>query len=90
MFDVKANSRDVRRLASNLKKYQEDMKQASQAAQKAIGAANWNDKQKDQFVGRFKEHNKQISRFVNDQVNEMIKSLNLLASKLEEIERMKM
>lgn len=90
MFDVKASSRDVRKLASSLKKYQGDMKQASQAAQKAISAANWHDRQKDQFVARFQDHNKQINRFVNDQVDEMIKSLNVLASRLEEIERMRM
>lgn len=90
MFDVKASSKDVKKLASSLKKYQADMKQAAQAAQKAIGAANWDDKQKNQFVARFQDHNKQVSRFVNDQVNEMIKHLNVLASKLEEIERMKM
>lgn len=90
MFDVKASSKDVRQLASSLKRYQDDMKQASGAAQKAIAAANWHDKQKDQFVARFNDHNKQVNRFVNDQVNEMIKSLHLLASKLEEIERMKM
>lgn len=90
MFDVKASSTDVRKLASSLKKYQEEMKQASQAAQKAISAANWHDKNKDQFVARFQDHNKQVNRFVNDQVNEMLKSLSLLASKLEEIERMRM
>jgi tripartite-type tricarboxylate transporter receptor subunit TctC len=90
MFDVKASSKDVRKLASSLKRYQEEMKQASQSVQKAIGAANWHDRQKDQFVARFQGHNKQVNRFVNDQVNEMIKSLSVLASKLEDIERMKM
>ena len=82
MFDVKASSKDVRRLATSLKRYQDEIKQASKAVEKAIGAANWHDKQKD--------HNKQVNRFVTDQVNEMIKSLNALASKLEEIERMRM
>lgn len=90
MFDVQASSREVRQLASGLRRYQDEMKQATQTAQKAIAAANWHDKQKDQFVARFQDHNKQVNRFVNDQVNEMLKSLNQLASKLEEIERMKM
>jgi uncharacterized protein YukE len=90
MFDVKASSKDVRRLATSLKRYQDEIKQASKAVEKAIGAANWHDKQKDQFVARYQDHNKQVNRFVTDQVNEMIKSLNALASKLEEIERMRM
>lgn len=89
MFDVKASSKDVRKLATSLKKYQDDMKQASQSAQRAIGAANWHDKQKDQFVARFNDHNKQMNRFVGDQVSQMIKWLNVLAGKLEEIERMR-
>ena len=49
MFDVKASSKDVRRLATSLKRYQDEIKQASKAVEKAIGAANWHDKQKDQF-----------------------------------------
>ena len=90
MFDVQASSREVRQLASGLKRYQNEMKQATQAAQKAIAAADWHDKQKDQFVARFRDHNKQVNRFVDDQVNDMVKLLGQLASKLEEIERMKM
>lgn len=90
MFDVKASSQDVRRLAGSLRRYQDDMKAASQSAQKAIGAAHWHDRQKDQFAARFQEHNRQVNRFVNEQVDEMIKSLHVLASKLEDIERMRM
>jgi hypothetical protein len=90
MFDVKASSKDVRKLTGSLKRYQDEMKQASKSVEKAIGAANWHDKQKDQFVARFHDHNRQVDRFVNNQVNEMIKSLGVLASKLEEIERMRM
>jgi len=90
MFDVKASSKDVRKLSSSLKRYQDEMKQASKSVERAIGAANWHDRQKDQFVARFQDHNKQVNRFVNDQVNEMVKVLNALASKLEEIERMRM
>jgi hypothetical protein len=90
MSQVNASSQDVKRLAGSLKRYQDEMKQASQAAQKAIDAAHWHDKQKDKFVAGFQDHRKQVNRFVNDQVNDMIKSLNLLASKLEEIERMRM
>ena len=80
----------MRKLATSLKRYQDEMRQASKSVEKAIAAANWHDRQKDQFVSRFHDHNKQVNRFVNDQVNEMVKWLTALASKLEDIERMKM
>lgn len=90
MSDVNASSADVRRLADALRRYEEDVKQVSRRVDGSIRSANWRDKKKEQFEARFRDHQKQIDRFMSSQVQDMVRTLNDLARKLEEIERMKM
>lgn len=90
MSDVNASSKDVRKLASALKQYKEESKQVGRRVDGAIRSANWRDRNKDQFEARYRDFTKQMDRFMSTQVDEMVKSLNNLAQKLEEIERMRM
>lgn len=90
MRQVDASSADVRKLASALKQYRDETKQVSRRVDGAINAANWRDGRKDQFEARYRAFAKQIDGFMASQVDDMIRSLNDLARKLEEIERMRM
>ena len=90
MSEVNASSADVRKLASALKQYQEETKQVGWRVDGAIRSANWHDKKKEQFEIRYRDFTKQIDRFMSTQVEGMIRSLNDLARKLEDIERMRM
>lgn len=90
MSQVNASSADVRKLASALKQYKDETKQVGRRVDGAINSANWQDSKKDQFVSRYRDFNKQIDRFMSAQVDDMIRSLNDLARKLDEIERMRM
>lgn len=90
MNDVNASSVDVRRLGAALRRYEQDVKQVSRRVEGAIRAANWHDRKKEQFEIRYRDFQKGVDRFMSSQVQEMVRSLNDLAQKLEEIERMKM
>lgn len=90
MGQVDASSADVRKLASALKQYKEETKQVGRRVDGAINSANWRDSKKDQFEARYRDFTKQMDRFMTSQVDDMIRSLNDLARRLEEIERMRM
>ena len=90
MSQINARSTDVLKLAGALKRYQQDQKQVTKQVSSAISSANWQDKKKEEFEARFKDHSRQLERFVTSQVDEMVKSLNELARKLQDIEQMKM
>jgi len=80
---VHADPADVKRLAKEMQRYQQRIKEASQQAQSAINRANWKDGQKQRFESRFRDHQKQTSRFVDAQVKDFVKQLNALANDLE-------
>jgi len=90
MSDVHANSADVRKLAAALTRYKEEQKQTTSKVRSAINSANWRDSKKEQFEAKFRDFTKQLDRFMSTGVDDMVKSLNDLARKLEEIERMRM
>ncbi|HSL73888.1 MAG TPA: hypothetical protein VK853_05460 [Ilumatobacteraceae bacterium] len=90
MSEVNASSADVRKLAAALKQYKEETKQVGRRVDGAIRSANWHDKNKDQFETRYRDFTRQIDRFMSTQVEDMVRSLNDLARKLEDIERMRM
>jgi uncharacterized protein YukE len=90
MSQVNASSADVRKLASALKQYRDETKKVGRRVDSAINSANWRDAKKDQFEARYRDFSKQIDRFMSAQVDDMVRSLNDLARKLEEIERMRM
>ena len=87
---VIANPADVRKLASALKKYQNEVKAASRGVQKALASANWHDSQKERFEQRYKDLQRSVDRFTNDEVTQMVKTLNELARRLDDIRRMRM
>jgi F0F1-type ATP synthase membrane subunit b/b' len=80
---VHADPADVKKLASALQQYHQKITDASKQAQQAIGRADWHDRQKQQFEGKFKDFQRQTDRFVGSQVKEFVKQLNALASDLE-------
>ncbi len=90
MSDVAARADDVRKLASALQRYQQDVKQASRTVEGALRSANWKDRKKEQFEIRFRDFQKQMDRFMSAEVTDMVRSLNELARKIDEITRMRM
>ena len=87
---VNASSEDVKKLAAALSKYQSEVLSAAKQVQSALGAANWHDRQKDQFEQRYRDLQKGIDRFLSNEVQSMVKSLNELARRLDEIRSMRM
>lgn len=87
---VNASPDDVRRLAGALRNYQQQVANASRSVQKALASANWNDRQKQRFESRYRELQKSIDRFMNDEVVSMVSTLNELARKLDDIKQMRM
>jgi hypothetical protein len=80
---VRADPADVKKLARALQQYQQRVNEASKQARKAIDQANWDDRQKQQFEGSFRNFQKQTDHFVGAQVKDFVKKLNALAADLE-------
>lgn len=89
-MDVNANPADVRKLAAELKRYQDEVRQAGKQVQNALGAARWQDDQKDKFAFKYNDLQRQVERFTGAELEQMIRYLNQLASKLDEIKRMRL
>ena len=87
---VHASPTDIRKLAGALTAYKGEVSAASKRVQGALGSANWHDSRKQQFEARYKDLQKQIDRFMQGEVDQMVKSLNELARRLEEIRSVKM
>jgi len=88
MINVSPN--DVRKLASALGAYKTDVTAASKKVRSALASANWNDKRKTQFEARLADHQKSLDRFVSGEVDQMVKSLNELARRLDDIRNLRM
>jgi hypothetical protein len=80
---VNADPADVKKLASALQHYQQQIADASKQARQAIERAHWQDRQKQQFESRFRDFQGQTDRFVGAQVKDFVKQLNALAGDLE-------
>lgn len=87
---VNASPTDVRKLASALGAYKNDVAAASKRVRGALGAAHWNDSRKTQFESRYKDLQKRIDGFMSAEVDQMIKQLNDLARRLDEIRNIRM
>ncbi len=87
---VNASPGDVKKLAAALANYQRDVVTAGKAVQSALNSAQWHDRQKDQFEVRYRDLQKTLDRFMSTEVQGMVKSLNELARRLEDIRSMKM
>ena len=86
---VHANPDDVKKLAAALSVYQSEVAAAGKKVQGALNAANWHDRQKDNFEARYKDLQKSIDRFMSGEVAAMVKGLNELARRLAEIRSMR-
>jgi len=82
---VHASPQDIRKLAAVLTSFKNEVTSASKRVNGALGSANWHDQRKAQFEGRYKDLQRQLDRFMSGEVDQMVKALNQLASKLEEI-----
>ena len=87
---VNANPEDVRKLASALGVYQQEVVASSKRVRGALNSARWHDRQKDAFETRFQQLQASIDRFMNSEVQAMVKSLNELARRLDEVRNMRM
>lgn len=82
---VHASPADIRKLAASLGTYRKDVAQAASRVQGALSGANWHDNRKAQFEARYRDIQRQIDRFMSGEVDAMVKALNQLAAKLEDI-----
>lgn len=87
---VVASPQDIRRLATSLTRYKQEVSVASKQVQGALNQADWHDRRKDQFETTYRDLQKKIESFMSGEVDQMIKGLNQLASKLEDIQNVRM
>ena len=89
-MSVDASAADVRKLAGALRRYRDDVKNAGRSVESQMGSIRFDDKKRQQFEQRFRDHKKQVDRFMSSEVDAMVKSLDELARKLDEISRLRM
>lgn len=87
---VNASPADVRKLATALTAYRQDVLSASKKVRGALGSANWHDSRKSQFESRYQDLQKRIDGFMSGEVDQMVKQLNDLARRLDEIRNVRM
>lgn len=87
---VNASPADVRKLATALGSYQREVVAASNKVRGALGSANWHDSRKSQFETRYQDVQKRIDSFMSGEVDQMIKQLNELARRLDEIRNIRL
>lgn len=87
---VNASPADVRRLAAALNVYKQEVAAASKKVRGALGSADWNDSRKAQFEARYKDLQHRIDGFMSGEVDQMVKTLNELARRLDEIRGIRM
>ncbi len=81
---------EPRKLAAALMAYKQAVEAAGKRVQGALSAADWHDPQKDKFEAHYRDFQRSISRFLAGEVDAMVKDLNNLARKLDEIKAMKL
>jgi hypothetical protein len=87
---VNASPADVRRLASALGAYKQEVVAAEKKVRAALGSANWHDSRKAQFESRYRDLQKRIDSFMSSEVDQMVKQLHDLARRLDEIRAIRM
>lgn len=87
---VNASPADVRKLAAALNAYKQEVAAASAKVRGALGSANWNDSRKAQFEARYRDLQQRIDGFMSGEVDQMVKTLNELARRLDEIRGIRM
>lgn len=87
---VDASPTDLRKLAASLVRYKKDVSDASARVRGALRAANWNDARKTQFEVGYHDLQIRMDRFVSAEIDDMIKRLNDLARRLDDIRQVRM
>lgn len=87
---VNASPADVRKLAAALGSYKQEVAAASNKVRGALGSANWHDSRKSQFEARYQDLQKRLDGFMSGEVDQMIKQLNELARRLDEIRNIRL
>ena len=87
---VNASPADIRKLAAALGSYKQEVAAASRKVRGALASANWHDSRKAQFDSRYQDLQKRIDSFMSGEVDQMVKTLNDLAHRLDEIRNIRM
>lgn len=87
---VNASPTDVRKLAASLVRYKKDVADASVRVRGALRAANWHDTRKTQFESSYQDLQNRVDRFLSSEVDEMVRRLNDLARRLDDIQQVRM
>lgn len=87
---VDASPTDLRKLAAALVRYKKDVSDASARVRGALKAANWNDARKAQFEAGLQDLQGRTDRFLSAEIDEMVKRLNDLARRLDDIREIRM
>jgi hypothetical protein len=87
---VNADPADIRKLAAALESYRRQVTEAGSSARKALDAAHWHDRQKQAFEARYRDLQRHLDSFMSTEVATMVRTLNELARKLDDIKRMRM
>lgn len=87
---VDASPTDLRKLAASLVRYRKDVADASARVRGALRAANWNDARKTQFEAGYQDLQTRMDRFLSGEIDEMVKRLNDLARRLDDIRQVRM
>jgi len=87
---VNASPTDIRKLAAALAAYKQEVAASSKKVRSALGSANWHDSRKSQFEARYQDLQKRVDGFMTGEVDQMIKQLHELASRLDDIRNIRM
>lgn len=87
---VNASPADIRKLAAALNAYRQEVTTASKRVRSALGSANWHDGRKAQFESHYQDLQKRIDTFMSGEVDQMVKALNDLARRLEDIRSLRL
>lgn len=82
---VHASPNDVRKLATALTIYSAEVADATKKVRAALNQANWHDGRKQQFEQRYQDFQKRMNGFLGSEVDEMVRSLNQLAARLDDV-----
>jgi len=82
---VNASPADLRKLASALNAYKQEVTAASRKVRGALGSVQWHDSRKAQFEAHYQDLQKRIDGFMSAEVDQMVRALNDLARRLDDI-----
>lgn len=82
---VDADPESIRRIASALTHYQEDIADAAKQVEGALKEAHWHDPQRDHFEEWYTDLRRKIASLTGSDVTDVIRDLGILAQQLEDL-----